>query len=1520
MAQPRSYSLQPLSAGNDSYTGGAGNDTLTGGNGTDTLVGNGGDDVLIADIDTRYWYAFGDEGTYNYLFAGAGNDTLLGGAGDDRLFGQGDNDVLDGWYGDDSVDGGIGNDVLTGGEGDDTLLGGDGNDTISGFDYGNDVIDGGGGDDIVRIRERGAYNAGVTITLGAGADRIEFQTDPHHDETSVFDISTLRRPLRITDFDLAGGDRISAYTGLGGAITWQGDAAAAFTATVGQSVSLAGPAVAGPDIWRVYDAANALTILYCDTNNNGVVDLDDLRLEFVGDVALGAEMFEPATTASRSGTQGDDSDTTVPLGTGNDQASALGGNDTLAGLQGNDTLNGDAGNDELHGDAGLDLLDGGVGDDVLHGGAHEDDLRGNLGMDSLYGGDGNDTLRGDGTDEYYSPRDAAGTLNALYGEAGDDSLRGGYGDDVLSGGDGADSLFGGIGHDALDGGLGNDVIYVDTGDTARGGDGVDDIHVLAGVTVYGDAGADIFHFSSDSYYLRDSNIDRAPTTVADTALIADFSGAAGDRLDLLNPYTVFSGILVWRGTAPTGFLAQAGEAVPDAGGTGTLDFWTGYDATLGHTFIFVDSNGNGVVDGNDFRVDFSGAVTPNRNWFKLDTYGRSIFAGGTAGTAEGDTLVGGVGSDTFFGAGGDDLLQGDAGNDALYGGSNDDTVDGGDGDDMVMAGLGDDSVLGGAGNDALYGGSGVDTIRGGDGNDSISGAAYENTGLEWALADANFLFGDTGNDTLYGGAGSVLDGGADNDILNSASGTSEAGTSMRGGAGDDRLIGYYGADTMDGGLGSDSIDGGQDSDLVLYDAADTTVSGGAGIDTLVLTTGEVVNLANGTDQVAGGGTAIQFEHVDGSAAISALVLSGNGVDNRLIGGAAGDSLNGLGGADILDGRGGNDTLVGSDGSDIYFVDSAADVTIESSANAVTGGIDEVVSTAAAYVLGANIENLRLAGTGPQAATGNAGVNTIWAGAGDNVIDGGGGADTVSYLGATGGITLSLALASAQATGGSGTDTLLAIENASGSQYADALTGTDTANRLLGNASADTLVGLGGIDTLDGGEGDDLLAGNAGDDYLVGGGGNDTASYAAALGAVMVSLAAPASQDTGSDGLDTLVGIENLIGGQYSDTLTGDGAANRLDGGAGNDTLDGGAGADTVVGGTGDDTFLIAAHDTVLELADGGVDTVVTALASYTLGAGLENLQLTAATAANGFGNALDNTLYAGAGANVLNGGAGIDTVSYAFATAGVSLWLAQITAQATGGSGNDTLLNIENLAGSAYADILRGNSVSNRLDGGAGADSLSGGGGNDALLGGLGNDTLDGGVGDDQLDGGAQVDTVSYATATAGVTVDLALTTEQATGGAGNDTLLGFENVNGGAHGDWLRGNALANRLNGGSGADSLSGGVGSDMLIGGLGADTFAYNATDESIAGARDTVFDFNHAQGDRIDLTAMDADSVVDGDQAFQFIGSAAFSADATGQLRYDAGTGLLYASVDADATAEFVVLLVGNPALTAADILL
>ena len=262
--------------------------------------------------------------------------------------------------------------------------------------------------------------------------------------------------------------------------------------------------------------------------------------------------------------------------------------------------------------------------------------------------------------------------------------------------------------------------------------------------------------------------------------------------------------------------------------------------------------------------------------------------------------------------------------------------------------------------------------------------------------------------------------------------------------------------------------------------------------------------------------------------------------------------------------------------------------------------------------------------------------------------------------------------------------------------------------------------------------------------------------------------------------------------------------------------------------------------------------------------------------------------------------------------------------------------------GFATADAIRGTSVIDVIKGMDGDDRLFGLAGNDTLYGNAGNDTLDGGAGNDKMYGGtgddvymlsAKTDKVielageGFDTVYSAVTATLAANVEVlyvlgnanviATGNAGDNQIYG------GAGNGTLKGMDGADYIVGNTGKDKITGGAGGDYVFGMGNADTFVFaNLTDFGAGGAIDAIGDFSHAEGDRIDLRTIDPDPVATGNQAFSFVGTAAFTTDTRFQVRYDTAgsSAVVQIDVNHDRVADHSLILYNVASLVAADFVL
>ena len=409
----------------------------------------------------------------------------------------------------------------------------------------------------------------------------------------------------------------------------------------------------------------------------------------------------------------------------------------------------------------------------------------------------------------------------------------------------------------------------------------------------------------------------------------------------------------------------------------------------------------------------------------------------------------------------------------------------------------------------------------------------------------------------------------------------------------------------------------------------------------------------------------------------------------------------------------------------------------------------------------------------------------------------------------------------------------------------------------------------------------------------------------------------------------------------ADTLNGGGAADTLDGGDGNDWLDGGTGGDVMTGGAGNDTYIVnTGADVVNEAgASDGIDTVFASLGislNVANSVRVEILTLTGGASVAATGNVSDNIITGNTGDNVLSGLGGDDvlegglgndklvggvnstigdTATYLNSTAGVTVTLALTTAQDTVGAGLDTIQQVENLTGSTHNDTLTGNTAANVLMGLSGDDTLNGGAGGDTMYGDTGNDTyVVDNIGDRAIEGSSTggTDTVQSSVTFSLDSADgqfiekLILTGTSSVTGTGN----GLNNT--------LTGNSGGNTLLGLDGDDVITGGGDGDLLTGGAGHDQFVYAALTDSgsTKPTRDQITDF--VQGDDvIELSALDA--ITGGaDDAFSFIGTAAFSGVA-GQLRQSTSFGntIVSGDVDGNGVADFQIQINGAYTLNATD---
>lgn len=1496
--------------GNDELIGGKGSDQLFGGEGSDLLDGGEGADILDGGFSGSDTYVFGggygpdlvkdsgfDFGEVDIvqMTSDVSSDELdVRRNGADLLFtlqGGADQLTVQNFFVDPSYE--IEQVHFTDGTvwdleaiKDRLLMGNADKRRLEGFGERDDLIQGSGGDDVL-------LGAGGQDTLASGAGQDQLYGGSGSD-TYLFG----RGSGRDTIFDAPGSGGGSEEPPPSFAIGRE-SAEALFASSSDLSTIRMSEDIAIDDVMVLRNGSHL--VLRLDGSSDQVTlayffadaALQNAQVEFADGTLWDAEMLQSMVQPFGPTAASD-----VLHGTfGDDVLTGLGGDDLLDGRGGADTMGGGEGNDvcivDHTGDVvqeaageGIDTVHSSVGftigssvenltltgqtpidgtgndlDNILTGNAAANVLAGGLGDDTYMVGNEDTVIEaaGEGTDTVIAAESFTLGSNVenltLTGTFAIDGT-GNDLDNILIGNEGENILEGGAGADTLAGGKGDDIYIVDAHDSA--------VEVV-------DQGIDTVR-SAASHTLG-ANIENLTLTGG-----ANIDGS-GNALD--NVLTGNEGAnLLSGGAGNDTYVVDAGDTVDEAFGEGTDTVESSFSYVLG------DHVENLTLTGTD-AIDATGNALDNA----------------LAGNVADNILTGGAGDDVYrFGRGsGQDLVV-----------DNDETA--GNLDSIQIVDVATEDLLVSRSNDDL-----ILSIHGATDQLSVQAFFLDSShqveqivfgdGTVWDVAAITdrlpqTLTGTSGEDTLYGGSGTdTLDGGGGNDSLYGYGGND---TYFFGsGSGQDTVLDYDGAagnlDTIQVGSGIAPADLGvtRQGDNLLLTAPGLT-------DQLLVQSFfkervyqiEQVAFADGTTWDADSlvdMTRLLQQGGNGNDFLRGVSAGGRGADDLLIGGLGddtllGDNLSGLGfgGADKLQGREGHDVLLGRGGDDVLEGGEGHDV-LQGDGGLTDGFNGQLVGDG--DVPG---QDRLMGGDGDDSLYGAGGDDNLEGGLGNDLLSGDGGWGFIAFTG----------------TAFPGDDTLLGGE------------GEDV---LIGGSGDDLLDGGAGNDILTGGAGNDVFVFGRGygQDSVEGFGrdGDFSPTTVNTLRFTSDVSVSDVSVVRGGDwnqndlifqiaGTDDRLRVLEFFGGGYtplqkvefsdgtvwdwnaikslaasitgaadSDTLTGVDLDETLTGLDGDDILDGGIGADKFIGGAGDDTYVVDNEiDTVLEAGDEGTDTV-RSWVNYTLSEHVENLTLQDAfdefgsldqerSAVFGIGNDGDNVIAGNSVRNVLDGGAGDDTL-----TGGPT--------EVGGGDGG---------AGFAVMADFSGEGLSSSE---TGDDILIGGEGNDIFLFNFGDgidtvvDTAASGQGnrihfgegilceDLTLEHDATTRTLTIHVGFEGDRVRLAsfdpngangtLVVETLAFSDGNevhladlfpptgpvvtegddvlflgpdddviDGLGGNDVVDGDGGNDRLMGGSGDDQLVGGTGHDVLDGGIGADVLLGGDGDDGYVVNDADDVVTEA--------------------------------------------------------------------------------------
>ncbi len=1362
--------------GDDTLTGGEGNDTLIAGAGHDTLIGDGGADTLIAgDGNDAIYVESGDVLTSDHIDGGAGHDQLF--ANDDVLFDLNVDDLnVEAAYAggaDDNIRGSR-DDVFyifSGGDGNDTLTSAGGNDTLSGG-AGDDILNAGAGDDLL-IGGDGVDQ----FDGGAGSDTVDFTIS--EDGVSV--------DLQAGTATWDNGD-VETLSNIENVVGSRGD-----DTLIGDANDNTFVGSAGDDTIRGGDGDDDLYGGEGDDIIEGGAGINIIS----GGLGFDKISYEGSSAA-------------VNL----DMNKLGNATDTIESIEG---IIGSSHNDELIGDDFANTLEGGAGNDTLIGGGGNDVIEGGAGADTIDGGEGNDSISFENAtsgitlnlsntsgaeDTISNIEGIIGSAHAdtLTGDAESNSLLGGDGDDTLDGGLGDDILFGDAGSDALRGGAGDDMLVIDADD------------VLTAANIDGGDGYDQLVVGGETDFALNLNVDDLNI---ESVIAWDFDDTLqGNRNDV--DY-VFDG----RGGDDTLSGAGGDDVLVGGAGDDSLSGGAGDDTLSGGSGLDSFDGGSGV-DTVDFSTSFENVDIS----LEADT--------ATFGDGDVETVTN---IENVIGSAGDNVIRGDAGDNRLYGGLGDDILEGGSGTDVLDGGLGYDRIsfehstsgvtydLGAAGGLVATGNEiQVNTTTSGDQSRSTITALFDGGFVVAWVSDGQDGSGTGLYGQRYNAAGRAV---GDEFQINTHTADDQIDPQITG-LSDGGFVVTWESELQDGsGTG---IFGQR------YDILGEAVGDEFQINTQ--TSGDQINSA--VTGVFGGGFVVTWES-QGEIFGQRYDPNGSAVDGEFqVNTHTSDSQSNPHVTGLLDGSfvvTWESDLQDSDGRGIFaqrYDGTGSAVGSEFLVNTQTSGNQTAPRVAplsnGGFIIiwvalaldssglgifgqrydedgerdGAEFQiNTTTAGdqSDPSITTlADGGFVVTWTSVGQD----GSGAGIYSQRFDAEGVAIGDEVQINIQTAGNQIDadiTALADGRLFVSWTSEGQDGSGTSvhgrfvehavsdiEGLIGSAHDDHLMGDDNDNTLDGGEGNDTLIGGGGDDTLIssagidsfdGGEGIDTIDFSDETADVDVNLTTGAATWSNGD-VETLASIENVIGSQGANIITGNSDSNSLLGGDGDDTLDGGSGDDILFGEAGSDVLRGGAGDDILVI---DVDDVLT-------------------------------------GANI-DGGDGYDQL-------------------VVGGETDFALnlnvddLNIESVIAWDFDDTLQGNrnDVDYVFDGRGGDDTLSGAGGDDVLIGGAGDDSLSGGAGDDTLsggsgldsfDGGSGVDTVDFSTSFENV--DVSLEADTATFGDGDvETVTNIENVIGSAGDNVIRGDAGDNRLYGGAGDDILEGGSGTDVLDGGLGYDRISF------------------------------------------------------------------------------------------------